>query len=157
MIQGNVSKSQTAAANCFRWQRCQRHATHMPFEHAGSQHVFVRGPAGRPGTVAMSKAGFRALHAHGLQGTLSVCSRRDNIPTDGRDVPSVRISLQSLITVSFFSVVCAFPERCLHISSRCLHTSSQRLSRHQWTLTQRTEHRHSSLKQRTHFRCLCIS
>ena len=64
LVQGNVSKNQTAVNFASRWQRCQRHATHMPFEHAGSQHVFVRGPAGRPGTVAMSKAGFRELHAH---------------------------------------------------------------------------------------------
>ena len=35
----------------------------MPFEHAGSQYFSVRA-AGRPGTVAMSKAGFRELHAH---------------------------------------------------------------------------------------------
>ena len=37
----------------------------------------------------------------------------------------VRISLQLSITVSFFSAVCAFPERCLHTYiSRCLHTPS---------------------------------
>ena len=48
------------------WQRCQRHATHMPFERAGSQYVSVRA-AGRPGTVAMSKAGFRELHVHAEQ------------------------------------------------------------------------------------------
>ena len=35
------------------------------------------------------------------------------------DVPSVRISLQLII----IAVVCAFLERCLHVSSRCLHTS----------------------------------
>ena len=32
----------------------------MPFERAGSQYACVRA-AGRPGTVAMSKAGFREL------------------------------------------------------------------------------------------------
>ena len=73
------------------------------------------------------------------------------MPTDGRDAPSVRISLQSLITVSFFSLSVHPPAVCTHP------LPSQRLSRHQWTLAQRTEHRHSSLKQRTHFRCLCIS
>ena len=31
-----------------------------------------------------------------------------------RDVPSVHISLQLIIIVSFFSVVCAFPEGCFH-------------------------------------------
>ena len=35
------------------------------------------------------------------------------------DVPSVRISLQLIV----IAVVCAFLERCLHVSSRCLHTS----------------------------------
>ena len=33
-----------------------------------------------------------------------IVSRGATRPTDGRDVPSVRISLQSLITVSFFSL-----------------------------------------------------
>ena len=88
-------------------------------------------------------------------GRLAVPTR----PTDGRDVPSVRISLQSLITVSFFSLSVHSPNVVsIHPPAVCTHPlPSQRLSRHQWTLTQRTEHRHSSLKQRTHFRCLCIS
>ena len=49
---------------------------------------------------------------------------RGNMPADGRDVPSVRISLQLIITASFFNIGCAFPELCLHMSSLCLHTSS---------------------------------
>ena len=68
---------------------------------------------------------------------------------DGRDVPSVRISLQLTITV------CAFPERCLYIypPAVCTHPlPSQRLSRRQCTLT--AQHRHSSVKLRTHFRYL---
>ncbi len=76
-----------------------------------------------------------------------------------RDVPSVRISLQSRIIVSFFSLSVHSPNVVsIYPPAVCTHPlPSQRLSRHQWTLTQRTEHRHSSLKQRTHFRCLCIS
>ena len=59
----------TSANSCVRlsreWHRCQRHATHMRFERAGSQYVSVRA-AGWPGTVAMSQAlgGLpRAAHA----------------------------------------------------------------------------------------------
>ena len=88
-----------------------------------------------------------------------IVSRGATRPTDCRDVPSVRISLQSLITVSFFSLSVHSPNVVsIYPPAVCTHPlPSQRLSRHQWTLTQRTEHRHSSLKQRTHFRCLCIS
>ena len=51
-------------------------------------------------------------------------SVRGEHAADGRDVPSVRISLQLNITAFFFSIVCAFPKRCLHMSSGCLQTSS---------------------------------
>merc|ERR1712086_958435 len=71
-------------------------------------------------------------------------------PTDGRDVPSVRISLQSLDTVSPFSLsVHSSNVVSIYPPAVCTHPlPSQRLSRHQWTLTQRTEHRHIS--QTTH-------
>ena len=38
-----------------------------PLIQQRSQYVSVRGPAGRPGTVTMSKLGFRELHAHAEQ------------------------------------------------------------------------------------------
>ena len=120
--------------------------------------LFCSWPSG--GTVATSKASFRASHAHGLQGTQNLLS-----PSAAGGITCQQMAATSLRCASHcnhlslslsFRCLC-IPQRCLHISSRCLHTSSQRLSRHQWTLTQRTEHRHSSLKLRTHFRCLCIS
>ena len=138
----------------------------MPFEHAGSQYFSVLFVAQRDGLApwpCQRRASERCMRTdcRGLKFFVSVRSRRENMPTYGRDVPSVRISLQSLITVSFFSlsvhspnVVSIYPPA---VCTQCHPLPSQRLSRHQWTLTQRTEHRHSSLKQRTHFRCLCIS
>ena len=66
----------------------------------------------------------------------------------------------ALLNIAPTSVVSAFPERCLcippphfaHIPSPL--SVSVAVSAH----SQRTEHRHSSLIQRTHFRrCLCIS
>ena len=97
MIQGNVSKNKTAAANCFAM------AT-MPFEHAGSQYVSVLFVAQRDGLApwpCQRWASERCMRTdcRGLKSFVSVRSRRDNMPTDGRDVPSVRISLQPLIIV----------------------------------------------------------
>ena len=66
----------------------------------------------------------------------------------------------SYITATFFSVVFELPKRCLHMSSRCLHTSSP-LSASQSPSSARWHNALSTntaraLKQRTHFRCLCI-
>ena len=63
-----------------------------------------------------------------------------------RSIRSFSLSVHSPNVVSIYS-----PAVCTHP------LPSQRLSHHQWTLTKRTEHRHSSLKQRAPFRCLCIS
>ena len=128
-----------------------------------SKSLFVAKRGGLPPWPCQRRASERCMRTdcRGLNLFVSVRSRRDNMPTDGRDVPSVRISLQPLIivciprtlspyilplfahilsplSVSFAisghlstvtallnsapaSVVCAFPDLCLHISSRCLH------------------------------------
>ena len=111
--------------------------------------------------VQIAIASFEILRimTPGIETGDDVSRRCQQAQQMGRDVPSVRISLQSLITVSFFSLSVHSPNVVsIYPPAVCTHPlPSQRLSRHQWTLTQRTEHWHSSLKQRTHFRCLCIS